>query len=270
MLEPDSDDNVTRAMRAFRQHYERAVPFREDRRLAPDLVTEVVPALRVLLAPGAWPNPHSPCTESCAFVHLLGRRAALLGATPTTGLVVAEALVHALSEQGVPVAEEGARALLSVLVEGYSAGRDEAVAASFHDRLLQSQTWLELAPGCVGVFLGPLHDVLALQQLFGDVARYLLRAGTQACVLDLARVAEPPEEVLREVAGFCLTAASLGVVTYACGVSEPGLSTLERFGGPEGVTSCDSFGQAFAQALDRAGLSLRKRGLLWGGLPRRS
>ena len=180
-------------LETFDQAYRSGVPFAEDRVLGPDLVHEVAPVLETL-ARALHADENTGCHEAYALLTLLGRRAGVLGATPTAALVVLRAMVTALEGAGIQPGAALREELTMVLLEGYCGGRDERMGSEFRKSMLRSQVSLRLASRCRYLALsGPL-DPEALEQVFEEAAREFLREDARACLLDLTRLSASPNE----------------------------------------------------------------------------
>lgn len=240
--------------------YERAARFREDRALTGELSAEAVPvleALRIAFTPRDEPRA---VHEAYALLSLLGRRAALLGATPGASLTLLEAVCAAVREAGVEIDAPIAAELTTVMVEGYCAGRDERVTRELRQVAAESQVAHELGPGCLAIFLAGLHAEPDLTPTLEQLARELLRRDAKSCLLDVTRLSGIDEDVARAIGRFCVHAASLGVATFVAGAPGWLRQQLANWGIGSGATSfVDGAERAQTLALTAAGLSLRPR-----------
>jgi hypothetical protein len=198
----------------FRTIYAAECRFREDAALSDALAREAEPVLEVLgtsLASGAL-------HEGYALLNLLARHAAALGATPGVALTLVQAIAGALQATGLPLDAARREELTLVAFEGYCAARDERSTRILRETIAEQQVSLELAPGCVGIFLAGTHDEADLGPTLERFARSLLHAATRSCLLDLTRLTQPiDEELARALGRFCGQAATLGVHSFVVG-----------------------------------------------------
>jgi anti-anti-sigma regulatory factor len=250
--------SVEALQEAFCARLAGAMPFREDSALVPELAAEVRPVLEALLR-GHGTAQH----EGFALLRLLSRRAALLGATPTAALALARAIEGALLDQGVERSNQEREHLEIVVVEGYSAGRDELREEKLRRVAADTQVWFALAPRCYVICLAGSHHPEQLEQSLDAIARALFRADARALVLDLSRLLADDEDSARSLVSFVHTLRGLGADVLLCG-ADPALAVwFENLRlAQSGVERCDSFGAAQARALALCGYELRPRGRL--------
>jgi hypothetical protein len=261
------------AMRAsFREHYARSVTFKEDGALLDQLDVEAEPVLEALFtafAPGQGVEAtaaltHSPVAiapslhEAYALLGLLARRAATLGATPSTSLALIDALVAGVGSAGVALPANTRRELAVVAVESYCAARDERVTAQLRRIAAERQVALTLAPHCSAIFLAGRHEASDLQPTLESMARELLREDARSCLLDLSRLEPPEEELARALGHFCASGSTLGVAIFIVGSRDPLREQFERWGVARGACLfVDDFRQARELALAAAGVQVR-------------
>jgi hypothetical protein len=260
-----SEQRIQAMLRAFEQAYAAAVPFREDGALGADLTTEVRPVLEALAdIQGADGEPRH---EAYALLTLLGRRAGVLGATPSAALGLLAALLEGLASVGHRVAPGERDQLAMVLLEGYCVGRDERVTRGLKRANTDGQVWLRLAPRCYAGFLAGAVEADAAEQVLDAWARALLQHDARSCVLDVTRVqADHPEPPARPVVSFCHTAFSLGVGVHLVRPHPELFSALVEVGLYESrATVFDSFEAALAAGMRAVGYALsgRRRGWDW-------
>jgi hypothetical protein len=199
------------------------------------------------------------CHEAYALLSLLGRRAGLLGATPTAALVVLRAIVLALEEGAHQVPPALQHELNMVLLEGYCAGRDERTSAQLRAAIARSQVSLRLAPRCRYLALsGPL-EVEALEAVLDESAREFLRDDGLSCLVDVSRLeSHPPERVARALLEFCLSCRAVGGTLVLVGLRAELQHELRQLGLSEAVAHvADRFAEALPHALAIAGHELR-------------
>ena len=250
---------------AFSASLAGAMPFREDSALVPELTAEVRPVLEALLRGYAIEHGKaqqgSAQHEGFALLRLLSRRAALLGATPTAALALARAIEGALLEHGVLRSNQEREHLEIVVVEGYSAGRDELREETLRHLAADTQVWFALAPRCYVICLAGSHHPEQLDQSLDGIARALFRADARAVVLDLGRLVADDEDSARSLVSFVHTLRGLGADVLLCGAGTGLGAWFERLRlAQSGVERCDSFGAALTRALALCGYELRSRG----------
>jgi anti-anti-sigma regulatory factor len=244
----------------FREHYLRAARFREDAALADELVAEAAPVLEALVLAFEPTEGPRALHEGYALLNLLGRRAAILGATPSVALAVPQAIAAALRDAGCTVDSSAEAELAIVALEGYCAARDERTAHQLRRQAASQQFTVALGPRCVGLFLAGTHEESELSPLLEGAARELLRGDVLSVLLDLSRLDPVDEELARALGRFCAHAATLGVCTFVFGAQARLREQFRQWSLTHAVTAfVDDFALARTQALAAAGLALRPR-----------
>jgi hypothetical protein len=259
-----SSGSVEAMLASFQQLYRSRVPFSEDGHLAPELASEARPVLEAL-SEGAAATTGSSCHEAYALLTLLGRRAGVLGATPTAALSLAEALAAALIAGGIALATEVQRELGMVMLEGYCAGRDERNTHLLRTSVARGQRSLRLAPRChCLVISGPLEED-ALRATLEEAARDLLRHDAVSCLVDLDKLDCPASEAAaRAVLELCLAGRSLGGTVVLVGVSDALRVELQALGlAHSGAILCTDIGKGLQLALECAGHEIRPLRSRW-------
>jgi hypothetical protein len=253
-------DRVTAMRTSFRDHYANAARFREDGALAEELTREAEPVLDVLhtaFAPSEGPRA---LHEGYALLNLLARRAATLGATPAVALTLAQAIVAGLRSVDVPVERSLEDDLGVVAVEGYSAARDELVTRELRESAARHQVAVPLGPRCVGIFLAGRHEESDLAPTLDGLARDLLRADAQSCLLDLSRLAPIDEELARALGRLCAHATTLGICTVVYGADAALRAQFARWSLTGATTQfVDDYELAQTRVLTAAGLVMGPR-----------
>jgi hypothetical protein len=236
---------------ALRAWFCERAPFREDRALADELCREAQPVLRALCVTEG-PDPSGALYEGFALVNLLGRRAGLLGATPSAALAACRGLTEALAAGGAQLPSTARDQLEAVCLEGYCGGRDDRLREEVLGELMVQQLELPLAPRCHALVLsgGPSHE--ALEAWLDGAMRSLFRAEVQCVVVDTARLQLPDDGGARIVASALITAASLG--THIALVASHGALLPQR----EQLSHHPGFAAALAHALRLAGHTRRR------------
>lgn len=251
-------------LRRFRARLCAGAPFVQDRAAAQELSVEAGPVLEALsfaLEQEGVREARVPLRshEGLAMLTLLGRRAGIVGLTPTAALSLAPALGEALDEAGHDVTEAVTTTLQMVSMEGYVAGREERLLAESVDRAAGALGYVELSPGCMALLLAGLHDPQSLRLVGDDFSRQLLRRDVRACVVDIARLQEPSAERAAELLAVVHTAATLGVRSWVAGDRERWAHVLSdaRLDAAEAQWAA-SFKDALPRALSAAGWHLRR------------
>lgn len=242
---------------ALRAWFCERAPFREDRVLADELCREAEPVLRALCV-AEGPDPSGALYEGFALVNLLGRRAGLLGATPSAALAACRGLAEALAAGDARLPASAREQLEAVCFEGYCSGRDDRLREQVLGELMVQQLELPLAPRCHALVLSgaPSHE--ALEAWLDGAMRSLFRADARCAVVDAARLQLADDAGARIIASALITAASLG--THVALVATHGV--LLRFVEPlalrEQLSQHPSFAAALAHALRLAGHTRRR------------
>lgn len=245
----------------FGERYRRSARFREDGALSDELTREAEPVLEALFLSFVPCSGPRALHESYALLTLLGRRAALLGATPGAALAIVDAVRAGLCAVGVEVTAEVASELSLVVVEGYCAARDELVTRELREAAARSQVAVRLGPRCVAVYLAGRHLESDLWPQLERLARGLLHEDTKSCLLDVSRLeVQHDPDVARALGRFCALAGSLGVSTVISGADRALEEQFTRYRlSSETLCFSDDYDRAQALALATAGLQLKPR-----------
>lgn len=249
-------DPIDRAALAFRRALR--VPFREDAALGDDLAAEARPVLDALSF-GIAAAPDDPGAlehrEALAMGALLGRRAALLRATPSVALAMVEAIDAALREIDRAPSTALIEALRAVIVEGYCAAIEERVQTDAARRAAETLVPQRIAPHCWLVIVSGEHAADALREGLDRAGRTLLDGDARACLVHVALTIEPTEDVAAELFGFDATARLVGAQCIFTNVS-PAWRAIAR--DPEHLVFAPSFEEALRRGLALAGSELRE------------
>jgi len=260
---------LTEMLAIFRQHYEEAVPFKEDRALAADLAEQARPVFEALSEPvlGAGSEPDH---EALALLNLLSRRAGLLGATPAAALGLCRGIEAALKGAEQPLAASAVDQLALVILEGYVAGRDERVTCDLRRASVEGLALLPIAPPAFALVVAGHFQADDLWPRLEEIERELLRADARALALDVRSLRYEGDDVPRLFCGLLITSRSLGVSAFVCGLEaheqrpwlDAGLGAIE-------LERVPTFDQAVAKALACVELELKPRRRWPGPLFRR-
>ena len=244
----------------FAERFVALAPTRADR----DLVDAIRPEAAIVMqafveavGEGELPAIGGPeLRESLTLSSLLGRRAALLEATPAAALELAPALVDALApDLDLATLVDSLR---TTILDGYVRGCEERLHAEAARRAAEAIPIVELAPGCMAVFLRGLQDADALEPRIDDLGRRLMKRDAKACIVDATDLKEPDAERAAQLFGVRAACAMLGVRDFYVGVTEPWQRALtERGVDLREITLVDRLPDALEQALEVCGLEVR-------------
>jgi hypothetical protein len=262
MGEPDPR-LIERILDAFRRHYAERAPFAEDRALADELAVEAEPAIEALVFASAEAGITDPSSiehhEGLALVTLLGRRAAARGATPTAAMALVPALEAGFREAGHELSEALVEALMTLAMEGYCAGREDALKEDVADEAVEAVGIVRVVPRGLALVLAGQHEPEVLGEVVERFGRALLKEDAKACIIDIEKLADPTRERAAEVLGAHATARMLGAVCIFSGVSEAWLeSGREARVDLDLLTIEPTFEAALRRMLPLCGLELRR------------
>ncbi len=266
-------DEFSEALEGFRESYVAGCPFRQDRDLV-DLISEearpVIEALGVGLVDGPGGDPElTEHHEALAMVTLLGRRAGALGVTPTAAMAIAGAMGAGLARIGLAVSEKLGVALATLSVEGYVAGREDALREQHAAASVESVVTLAIVPRVFALVLSGDHEPEALAEIVERFGRRLLKGDAVAAIVDISGLREATEEGAVEVFAAHSTARMLGVTCLFVGVTDPWLEAAKtRRVDLDLVRIEDTFEDALRAALPLSGWKLESTSWLPGPLKR--
>ncbi|MEM9191445.1 MAG: hypothetical protein AAGF12_19895 [Myxococcota bacterium] len=242
----------------FHARYVAGAPFVQDRTLADELTLEAQPIIDALLfaqAEGAAGLDHH--REALAMITLLGRRAAMLGATPTAGLALVPALGAGFESAGRPLPPKMIDSLTSMCVEGYVAGRDDLTEAAMQRSAVDACSGVEIAPRLLALVLAgePAPEVVAeVGERFG---RQLHKRDAAGCIVDLSGL-RPTPPVAVEAFAIDESARMLGAHCIFVGVGEAWeAAAAEARVGRDLIRTEPTFADALRTLLPLVGLELR-------------
>ena len=256
------DERIARVLRAFTARYVAATPYRQDRELAGELAIEARPAVESLLvAAAAEPAERARVLdhhEGLALVTLLGRRAGVLGATPTAAIGVVRALFGAFEETGDPLPRDLEPDLTTLCVEGYVAGREERLVDTRTRESADAQAVVHVAQGCVLLFLAGDHTAEMLERIVDRFAREMLKSDARAGLVDLTRLDHPEPDKASEVFGADAAARMLGARCIFVGVTDAWREAARVARVETSLLTIEpTFADALRHALSLAGWELR-------------
>lgn len=247
----------------FGARFAEAVSLRLDRALAPELAIEARPVAEALVTglrgAARVDVEDGALREAVALASLLGRRAGVLGATPSAAVAIVPCLIDAAEAE-----DARARALVeplrAVCVEGYVAAREEALEARAARRAAEAIGVVDAAPGCVCVIVAGMHDAGELERAFDELGRGLLDRDARACLIDAGGLEAPDPEVARQLFALHATCAMLGVRCVFARVSD-GWRVAAREAGLDltDVSFAPDFASGLREALAAVGVDVRPR-----------
>ena len=259
----EGGDRLERILEAFSERLARTSPYRIDRELAQELSVEARPAISSLLVVADCDASDRIGVldhhEGLALVTLLGRRAGVLGATPTAAVSIVPALFDSFAFAGAELPSDLQHDLATLCVEGYVAGREEHLVERHETALADAQCAATIAQGCALLTLAGDLSAEALEQAVDRFGRRMLKADTKAAVVDMSRLERPAPDRAAEVFGADAAARMLGARCIFTGVTDAWLDAAR-----EGRVSIDlltvepNLDAALAHALRLAGWELRR------------
>ncbi len=232
-----------------------------DRALAAPLAEEATPVAEALvegLSAVEMPSPGAPeLRETSTLASLLGRRAAVLGASPTAASMIAPCLIEATEREGLEGLVEPLRA---VCLEGFVAAREELLDEAGAGRAGGAVPVVELAPRCWAVLFRGDQEAEELERIVDELGRRLLDSDARACLVHAGGLREPDRERARQLFAVHATCAMLGVECVFAEVAEPWRDAARDAGlDLEPVRIEPDFASGMRAALFLAGFELRAR-----------
>ena len=278
MAQPNEDqtrDLIGRGLLRFVDRFRAEATFEADRALAQELGMEARPAVHALglaveldplvekdspaelhaversadgpraveLGPeiGPQPEPHASLDqhEALAMATLLGRRAAVLGATPSGATLVVPALCAALKR---PLRASLRRALEVAVMEGFVLGREEMVRAAAARSAAAALAPVRLTERSFLLMLAGTHEPELLEEVLDEFARQVLRADALSSLIDVRGLQPIDRATVSVVFAAQASARMIGAQCIFSGVDarwreamrsaairEDDLETYERF-----------------------------------------
>lgn len=254
----DPSDAIEELVEAFEKRWSDAVAFGSDRALAPEIASEARPAIHALHFALAMENTDDEGSldhhEGLAMVSLLGRRAALLGASPSALRRLVPALVEVFPSTPHAYAEHLADAAL----EGFVRGKEEALLAAAAENAAKSLVLFEAVPGVFVFVLAGEHDADALQARAEDIGRELFSREASACVIAMAHLEACTRSRAAAVLDVYESARLVGAYAVLTGAT-PGWRALFSELPVHDLELADTFYEGFERALSHTGSTLRPR-----------
>lgn len=256
-------DRVERILEGLERRYATTTPYRQDRELAPELALEARPVVESLLI-AAEADPHERARvldhhEGLAMVTLLGRRAGMLGATPTAALGLVRALFASFEEVGCPVPAELYDDLVALCMEGFVAGREERLLDRTETVASEAQPIVRIADRVLLLFLCGTHPAERIEQVVDRFGRVMLQLEARAGLVDLSRLSDPTPDRAAEVFAAHSAARMLGADCIFTGVSDAWLGAAKEGRVDTELLAIEpSFEDALRRALAIGGWELRR------------
>ncbi len=257
-MESDPSEAIEALVDAFQTRWADAVNLSSDRALASDLASEARPAIHALHFALAMDNTDDEGSldhhEGLAMVSLLGRRAALLGASPAALRRLVPALIAIFPD----TPEAYAAHLKDAAFEGYVRGNEEALRAEAAINATKSLVLFEAVPSVWVFILAGEHDPDALQARAEDVGRELFAREASACVIEMSGLEVPTRSRAAAVLDVYESARLVGAYAVVTSAS-PGWRSLFGELPVQDLELADTFAQGFENALTQTGSTLRPR-----------
>lgn len=248
----------------FAALYAAGSPFKEDRDHGPELAIEAAPVVDTLLRALGNEADEPARGEALAMLTLLGRRAGVLGITPTAALSLISGLSTAFEESNAKLPERLAAQFETLAWEGYVQGREDRRDEERATELAQAHRTLLLQPRVPALVLTGEMDTPRLQRLMDRFGRELLRLDALSCVVDLSGLAGAAPDRASEVFSADGSARMLGAKAFFSGASDPWLSAAREGRVPlEMLNLRPTFAAAAGDALLHAGLAIRPVKVPW-------
>jgi hypothetical protein len=239
------------------------LPFADDRARVPELGREARPAVAslhfALSVEVEGDEASIEHHEGLAMIHLLGRRAAVLGISPFSAAQIVDALGVAFSEELRAFPARLRELLSATLIEGFVRGREEVVADRARATAAGSLPSFRFAPGCYALVLAGDLDAEAIEARGNAFAREVFAAEARAAVLEVSKLVGPDRSHAAALAETVASARVVGVMVLVAGPSSA-LREMLRDLGFAAEQLHDGFESASRAASRIAGFELRELG----------
>ena len=259
----EGGDRLERILETFSERLALSSPYRTDRELARELSVEARPAISSLLVVADCEADERDRAldhhEGLALVTLLGRRAGVLGATPTAAVSIVPTLFESFALAGAPLPSDLAHDLATLCVEGYVAGREERLVEDHEVAMAEAQCAATITQGVALLTLSGDLSAESLERTVDRFARSMLKADTKAAIVDMTRLEGAAPDRAAEVFGADAATRMLGVCCIFTGVSDAWLDAArEGRAAIDLITIEPTFDAALTHALRLAGWELRR------------
>ncbi len=246
--------------------------FRTDRQLIDEIAEEARPAIQSLLLALDMESGDDETSldfhEGVAMTMLLGRRVALLGATPGASVGLSDALRMALEEIG-PLPGALFQALREACAEGFVRGREEHLQRAWAEQAALAIPTLRIGPQSLALVLTGTHEPEVLEEVVEAFVRQLFRSEAVAAIIDVSGLVALEAGQVAAILGAASGAAIVGATLCVSGVDSEWLefaSARRKHFDPD--LHFESFEDALKVVHDAEGVALRRplpsmiRGLL--------
>ncbi|MEM9863230.1 MAG: hypothetical protein AAF938_16665 [Myxococcota bacterium] len=256
-----AEETIERALERFRERFDELVIFDSDRAIADELANEARPAIESLvmaLSIGRADDVESLSHhEGVAMVTLLGRRAAILGVTPSGADRVMRALRRAFDDVELSVPESAIDALSLGSLEGFVRGYEERLRDAVETEVESQLVARALVPG---VLYLPLHGPIgaeALGRAGESLGRAMHRADASAAIVDLNGLHPKERRIVAAVASADEGARMLGASLHFAGVNGEWANAFKALE-PHVLRLHETLQAAFESALEDSGLVVKR------------
>ena len=191
------------------------------------------------------------------MVTLLGRRAAMLGATPSGGDRIVRTIRMVFDELAHPIPADAIDALSLAGLEGYVSGRDELQADLSESRAADSIVTVRLAPGLLALRIYGCFDAETIAASVDEFARRLHREDARCAIVDISGLLAPTRRRAAAVLGADESARMLGAHCLFAGGNTGWADAFEEAGSdPKLVAIFPSYADALVVGFEHVGLRL--------------
>ncbi|MEM9072384.1 MAG: hypothetical protein AAGE52_28015 [Myxococcota bacterium] len=248
-------------LETFESLFHARATFDDDRDLAGELRQEIKPAAESLGFAVAMETASDESSldhhEGMAMVSLLGRRAAILGASPTAAMALVPCLADALREVGPAVPPGYAGQLQVACVEGFVRGREERLRGVIATKAADAIPVLEIGPVLALVLAGD-HEAPVIQTRGAAFSRRVFGDEVRGCVIDISRLQSPDRSRGAAVLEITDAVLTVGAACAISGVDEVWRSIFDDLDASEAVWRA-RFDEALDHVLAASGQVIRPR-----------
>lgn len=265
--EAEAERAIDAVLSAFAESFRAACALEDDAALAEDLATEARPAAHALrdalLAteedPAAFEPHRLDHHEGMAMIHLLGRRAAIVGASPGAATLLTDRLAEVLgTHTGRALPAAFVEALRGACVEGFVRGHEETLRERFESQAAEALIAAPLAPGCWWLSLAGAHAAETIAERSRAFGRELFGAEARAAVLNLRGLSPVDRGMAAAVLEALAAGQTVGAEVHLAGVDDAWAPLLGDLGAPADQLHAEPQA-ALRAALAAAGHEIRPR-----------
>jgi hypothetical protein len=231
---------------------------------APNSTVEAAPVVNTLLRALGAGADDTTRGEALAMLTLLGRRAGVLGITPTAALSLIGGLETAFADSNARLPEPLAAQVQTLAWEGYVQGREDRREEERATALALAHKTLLLQPRVPALVLSGEMDTPRLQRLMDRFGRELLRLDALSCVVEMSGLVGAAPDRASEVFSADGSARMLGARAFFSGASDEWLNAAKIGRVPlEMLHLRPTFAAAVGDALLHAGLAITPVKVPW-------